>query len=194
MEHYLSKLIILAIAIIVFAEKIRHELIGKEGECVASLRKRLFDLAPGAIGMLFALQLFWIEVLAFDAPESLDTIIKSSGICLGVIAAVLIIWPHRIRRTTWAGPTISPDQVPDHFLVTWGPYRYIRHPYYAGCLLGIFAFELTAASWLAFVVTPFAAWAAQVNLDEEERQLERKYGCVYKNYKDKSWRLFPLIY
>jgi len=58
----------------------------------------------------------------------------------------------------------------DHRLVTWGPYRYVRHPSYSGYFLMFMGLALTVNNPL--VLAPILAVAGYARLvDTEERLL-----------------------
>lgn len=84
----------------------------------------------------------------------------------------------------------------DHQLVDTGPYRFVRHPSYTGCLLAAFGVMLIFfQNWAALVIilVPVCAtilWRIHV---EEEALLEA-FGERYRNYLHRTKRLIPLIY
>jgi protein-S-isoprenylcysteine O-methyltransferase Ste14 len=75
-----------------------------------------------------------------------------------------------------------------------GPFRYIRHPRYAGAIAGKIAFALVFASILGWVL----AWAWLLyllrNVTVEEEHLRNLFGDQYELYARKTARLLPGIY
>src|SRR4051812_18270478 len=117
--------------------------------------RALFLIIEAIIALQFALPMITgYEPLAMGLSATVDVIVRSTGLLLITVAAVLFTWPRvmEIRRTTWAGSFVSPCDVPNHRLVTWGPYRFIRHPFYASLPVGMLGVELALASYLVVIV------------------------------------------
>jgi protein-S-isoprenylcysteine O-methyltransferase Ste14 len=77
-------------------------------------------------------------------------------------------------------------------LVTWGPYRYLRHPLYSGSFLLVLGFCLHAGSLTAAAVAGlvFAALYAPA-VRAEERLLANQYGTEWETYRQNSGAFFP---
>jgi len=79
-------------------------------------------------------------------------------------------------------------------LVKEGPYRYIRHPVYLGTFLMLLGSVLVLKSIPGFVLLfltylPLLITRARM----EEKELLKKFGKEWKEYKDKTGFLFPSI-
>ena len=83
----------------------------------------------------------------------------------------------------------------NHRIVDTGPYRFVRHPAYAGALLAHIGLGLSFGSWisLCFGTVPFfiAAW---YRMRVEEAALGRVLGNEYADYVARTRRLIPKIY
>jgi protein-S-isoprenylcysteine O-methyltransferase Ste14 len=80
----------------------------------------------------------------------------------------------------------------DGALVTTGPYRYIRHPIYAGLILAMVGTALAVSTyWLAAaaVVGAYFVYSATV----EERTMNRLFPNTYPAYKQSTHMLIPFI-
>jgi protein-S-isoprenylcysteine O-methyltransferase len=82
-----------------------------------------------------------------------------------------------------------------HEIIDTGPYRYIRHPSYAGALLAFFGLGLSLSSWLslALLMLPIF-WAFSRRITIEETALASALGSPYTNYMRRTKRLAPFIY
>jgi protein-S-isoprenylcysteine O-methyltransferase Ste14 len=81
---------------------------------------------------------------------------------------------------------------PDQAVVTTGPYRWIRHPSYAGLLLILDGLGLALGNWLAVaacLVLPLPAIAWRIRVEEAE--LSRVLGEAYRAYQTRTARLLP---
>jgi protein-S-isoprenylcysteine O-methyltransferase Ste14 len=81
--------------------------------------------------------------------------------------------------------------------VVWrgGPYRWLRHPAYAGSLLTYFAFGLAFGSWVsAFVVAAILGLAFVRRIHVEEAELSRALGEPYREYVRDTARLVPGVW
>jgi protein-S-isoprenylcysteine O-methyltransferase Ste14 len=148
----------------------------------------------GAVATIVSLQLIGVDIFPMRLHSSADLAVRSLGFGLACIAAIFVTWPRMIRRSTWASPATSPEIISGHMLVTRGPYRWVRHPFYGGCLIGFAAIELILADWMVFVIVPASAISRMSSLDREEEQLIATYGERYLQYCRRTWRLLPLIY
>jgi len=112
------------------------------------------------------------------------------GVALGVIAGALLF------RTLHAlGKNLTDTVVTrkEHSLVTGGPYRLVRHPFYSSATLAILANSLVAANWfLALAGMLFIILIAARTRKEEENLLMR-FGDDYRNYMKQTPRFFPRI-
>jgi len=81
--------------------------------------------------------------------------------------------------------------------VVWrgGPYRWLRHPAYAGSLLTYFGFGLAFGSWVsAFVVAGILGFALARRIRVEEAELSRALGEPYRAYVRETARLVPGVW
>lgn len=81
-----------------------------------------------------------------------------------------------------------------HTLITTGPFRYVRHPRYAGILGVRAAYALTFASIVGWVLA--AIWMAVLlrRIRLEEVHLSTQFGDNYARYAAHTSRLIPGLY
>src|SRR5207249_3646753 len=78
-----------------------------------------------------------------------------------------------------------------HTLVTHGPYRWVRHPFYGVvCLWGL-SLSLLTANWLIFLVGVVALAMLIRRTRIEEAKLIERFGDQYRSYAEKTGRFFP---
>jgi protein-S-isoprenylcysteine O-methyltransferase len=83
----------------------------------------------------------------------------------------------------------------EHKLIDSGPYRYIRHPSYAGALLAFVGLGLCFGNWLSilFLTVPIIGaflWRIRI----EESALTEALGDDYRRYQQRTKRLIPWVY
>lgn len=91
--------------------------------------------------------------------------------------------------------TVNVAIAADHRLIDSGPYRWIRHPSYAGGLLIVLGFGLcmgNIASLLIFLACFLIACLRRIQV-EEEAQVEA-LGGPYLDYMQRTRRLIPFVY
>jgi protein-S-isoprenylcysteine O-methyltransferase Ste14 len=81
----------------------------------------------------------------------------------------------------------------NHKLITWGPYRYVRHPSYLGYYLmftGLFFLWPTP-----FTLIPLAAIPGYYLVTlQEEKLLSERFGTEYVEYKKRTGRFIPKLH
>ncbi len=76
-----------------------------------------------------------------------------------------------------------------------GPYRYVRHPIYAGAMVVMVGVGLALGNWLSLVLCvllPLAAYVVRIRV--EEGALEEALGDSYREYEQGKARLVPWIW
>jgi protein-S-isoprenylcysteine O-methyltransferase Ste14 len=113
------------------------------------------------------------------------------------VLGVIVMWLGLAARV-WAvaalgrafRTTVEVD--PDQAVVTTAPYKWIRHPSYAGLLLIVAGLGLALGNWLsaaACLALPLPALAWRIHVEEAE--LSRVLGDAYRAYQARTARLIP---
>jgi len=83
----------------------------------------------------------------------------------------------------------------NHQLKTTGIYRHIRHPAYAGLLLGFYGLGIAFDNWLCLVIIAVPITVVLVNrIRKEEELLVQTFGEEYLKYRKRSKYFIPYIY
>lgn len=91
--------------------------------------------------------------------------------------------------------TVKVTILKDHQLKSDGVYRWVRHPSYTGMYIYVLGLGLALHSLLAIAILLWGVWFTTHNrIPVEEAVLEGHFGDAYRTYKQKTWKLFPLIY
>lgn len=119
---------------------------------------------------------------------------------LAATAGLVVLWAG-IALRLWSFHTLgryftfTVQTSDDQPVITSGPYRWIRHPSYAGALLAVVGIGLFFGNWLALVVLVVAATVGLVNrIRIEERALVAAMGPRYLDYAATRRRLIPYLW
>ena len=116
--------------------------------------------------------------------------LRWSGAVFSVLSVALLLWtlPALGRNLTDTVVTRK-----EHTLVTRGPYRWIRHPFYVCMALMTVGSALVAANWFIFVsgVVVFSLLALRSRVEEE--QLAARFGDAYLDYQKRTGRFLPKL-
>lgn len=149
----------------------------------------LLSLRPFALAFMAGLVAFvinpgWMAWASMPLPGWA----RWAGAGVGVAAAALLIWTFRCL-----GPNLTDTVVTrrDATLVTHGPYRWVRHPFYLAFALAVVADTLvTANAYLgATGAAAFVAIVARTSI--EERKLLERFGREYEQYMAGTGRFLP---
>ncbi len=165
----------------------------RQGEAAQSFRAGHDDKGTTtAVGAAFGLALVAGPVLARSRrgrlPASLGwagVAVMGGGLALRVAAARALGSHYTRTLRTQAGQPV----------VTDGPYRFLRHPGYAGVLALWLGYGLALTSTpaaLATTVPNLIAYARRI--DAEEAMLVSSLGEAYRSYQQRSARLVPGLY
>ena len=80
-----------------------------------------------------------------------------------------------------------------HTLVTGGPYRWVRHPFYDALALLVVAIALIAANWFILAAGGLTVILLAVRSRTEEAMLLARFGEPYKAYRARTGRFLPIL-
>lgn len=114
------------------------------------------------------------------AQVDLPAVVRWLGAPLALLGAALFVATLRAL-----GPNLTDTVVTRkaHTLVTDGPYRWVRHPFYLSALLGGVGTALLAASLLILAATLLVYGLLVVRTPLEERHLAERFGEAYEEYR-----------
>ena len=153
-------------------------------------RTRNFNTIATVVALAVAPIANWVPVLCFDVPGA--TVVFWLGIVVMFLGLFLRHWSiivlGRYFRTT-----IELEK--GQKVIQKGPYKYIRHPSYAGIVLFFVGYGLLSKNWLsllAAVCLPTVSLVYRIRI--EEIALAEGLGAEYAVYQGKTKKLIPGIW
>jgi protein-S-isoprenylcysteine O-methyltransferase Ste14 len=153
--------------------------------------QRPVDLA--IIGLFFVLYIAWFVLMAVDARRFLWTSTPLWAQILGAAligAGLVLVW-ETFRANTFATTQVRVQTERRQTVVDTGPYRYIRHPMYAGMVLYMIGTPLMLGSLWGLAGVPVLGVLLALRTLGEEQVLKQDLAG-YADYMSKTpWRIVP---
>ncbi len=126
----------------------------------------------------------WMAWAAVPLPPWLRWI----GVGLLPFTGLWVTWTFRHLGKNLTDTVVTRKE---HTLVTSGPYRWVRHPFYVGGGLGIAAISLVTANAYLAVAGLLVLILLAVRTRTEEEKLIERFGDEYRQYMRRTGRFFP---
>lgn len=149
--------------------------------------------------------------------------IRLSGLAMGLATAAYVLDPEWMRWSSlplpvplrWAGAGIDLAVIPlffwtlhtlgqnltdtvvtrvNHTLVTSGPYRFVRHPFYVSALLLIIGTTLLTTNAVVGLAGMSTFCLLALRCRCEEAMLIERFGEDYRDYMARTGRFFPRLW
>jgi len=149
----------------------------------------LATLRPLALASMLGLFAYMINPawMAWSAV-SLPVSVRWLGVGVGVTAGSLLIWTMHTLGKNLTDTVVTRKE---HELVTGGPYRFVRHPFYCAFILAVLANAIVPANWF-ILLTGVSAWLVIVfRTNKEEENLIARFGDEYRRYMERTGRFLP---
>ncbi len=149
-----------------------------------TLRPLAFAFMAGLVA--FLIEPSWMAWASFHLPNWA----RWSGVGFGVGSGGLLIWTFRSLGHNLTDTVVTRRNAT---LVTHGPYRWVRHPFYLAFAVAVVANTLITAN-LYLAITGTAAFLAIVaRTSIEESKLIDRFGRDYVSYMRRTGRFLPRI-
>jgi len=138
----------------------------------------------------------WLAFMPLDAVRfrwsHMPSWVQGPG-ALALLACAYIVY-LTFRENTYAAPVVKIQKERGHKVVTTGPYRYVRHPMYAGAAFFFLSTPLLLGSWYGLALAPVMIAVLAVRAVLEERTLAAELEG-YADYAARvRYRLIPLVW
>lgn len=151
----------------------------------------LLTLRPFAMAAFLALVLYVVNPkwMAWSSV-ALPLWFRWIGVCGAALSAVLLV---RVLCSLGTNLTDTVVTRATHSLVTTGPYRWVRHPFYAAFALGLASNAVVTANWFLALTGFFTVCLVIYRTKIEEEKLIERFGDQYTTYMSATGRFVPRI-
>ena len=145
---------------------------------------RLSAVPCAVAGVVWMIDSRWMVWSAMPIPVWL----RWAGVAIAGCTGLLVWWTFQNLGKNLTDTVVTRR---DSALVTSGPYRFVRHPFYLAFLLGLIGVGLAMANWFVWLVgvVPFGFIVARTRI--EEAKLVERFGIEYQEYMLRVGRFFP---
>lgn len=118
------------------------------------------------------LALLWFLAMGLDHRWNSYVVaftLRTLGLIMLVLSTVFILWV--MRENSFAAPVVKVQSERGHYVVSTGPYAWVRHPMYSGTVLFFFGAPLLLGSWWGVAMAPLFIVLFAFRTRIEERAL-----------------------
>jgi len=156
-----------------------------------TLASRMSHVVPLLLGVLLIawprVPIPWLS--AAIVPRSI--FIYWSAVALVAAGLGFSVWARLHLGKNWSGTVTLKEQ---HELIRSGPYRWVRHPIYAGLLLALLGSAIARDEWRGLLGFVIATAALVRKLRIEERWMRELFGDAYVRYSNEVAALLPFVF
>lgn len=146
---------------------------------------RIPGLVLWVVVIAYMLNPDWVAFAHFSLPD------WARWMAVGVAVIALPPFAYWTMSSIGKNITDTVDIRHEHQLVTHGPYRWIRHPFYTLGFSLCLAFSLIAANWLLLILSGFVVLYLNLRLPKEEAMLIDTFGDQYREYMQRTGKFLP---
>jgi protein-S-isoprenylcysteine O-methyltransferase Ste14 len=149
----------------------------------------LLTLRPAGIAHILGLLTYMVNPSRMAwSSVALPIGLRWVGVAIGAAAGCLLVWTLLSLGKNLTDTVVTRKV---HTLVTVGPYRWVRHPFYDSIALAMLANALTAANWFLLVTGALLVALIVVRTRTEEQHLLARFGDAYRGYVQRTGRFLP---
>jgi protein-S-isoprenylcysteine O-methyltransferase Ste14 len=112
------------------------------------------------------------------------------GAATGTLCSLMMYWTLSSLGKNLTDTVVTRNEAT---LVTHGPYRWVRHPFYVTAALLMSSVTLLTANWLIGLTSLVVLVLLAVRTPKEEAMLIERFGDQYRDYMTKTGRYIPRL-
>ncbi|MBM4466806.1 MAG: isoprenylcysteine carboxylmethyltransferase family protein [Chloroflexi bacterium] len=191
---YVGTFTVVLAAMTIYQEVNNPELVEERSEFKPREGVQTWDVILSAVVRVSLLANYVVAGLdmRFGWKPEIPLAFQIAAFGLGLLGAVLLVWAMAANR--YAAVYTRIQQERGHVVVTTGPYRFVRHPFYVGTITFSLMIPLALGSPWALIPGGLAALLFIVKTAAEDRIL-REGLAGYREYAGRvRYRLLPGIW
>ena len=122
------------------------------------------------------------------AAVPLPTKVRALGMAAGLLGGLLLVWSVHCLGKNLTDTVVTRKAAT---LVTRGPYRWVRHPFYDAVALLLASVSLITANAFLFLCGAIVLALIWIRTRKEEELLLARFGNQYRAYMIRTGRFFP---
>jgi protein-S-isoprenylcysteine O-methyltransferase Ste14 len=174
--------------IIVF-HRVRSQMTGEKLDRRQEGALILLTLRPAGIAHMVGVVTYMVDPsrMAWSSMP-LPLWLRWAGVAVGAASGCLLVWTLVNLGKNLTDTVVTRKA---HTLVTVGPYRWVRHPFYDAVALAVLANSLVAANWFLLATGALLMTMMVIRTRREEAHLLARFGDAYRSYMNRTGRFFP---
>ena len=179
---------LLLLPVMVF-HRVRSQMTGEKLDRRQEGALILLTLRPAGIAHIIGVITYMVNPARMAwSSIPLPVWLRWTGVAIGTAAGCLLVWTLVNLGKNLTDTVVTRKA---HTLVTIGPYRWVRHPFYDAVALAVLANSLVAANWFLLATGALLITMIVVRTRREEEHLLARFGDSYRSYMDRTGRFFP---
>jgi protein-S-isoprenylcysteine O-methyltransferase Ste14 len=171
-----------------------HRIKARTGEPLARREEGILVFAvlrlSGLVAALFALAYVINPRWLAWAQVPLPIVLRWLGAAIGLVCAAMLFWTLQHLGKNLTDTVVTRSSAT---LVTTGPYRWVRHPFYVAAALLFLAVFLVSANWVFSLPGTLVLSALAIRTPIEERHLLKRFGEEYRRYTERTGKFIPRL-
>ncbi len=153
-------------------------------------RRHLLQSVGLMLAIIASFLLPRLPVFHFVNFRPASPVVSCIGVILCAAGMAFLVWGRQHLGRNWS-QTVSIKK--GHELVTSGPYRFVRHPMYAGGLIACIGSAIVCGgAWIFLLVILGAIFLWRVGA--EDKLMEQQFPNEYPDYKKRTKALIPFVW
>ena len=134
-----------------------------------------------------------INLIGFVLFPFNNLLIQVIGFILIILGFIEAIVARKTLEDNWT-ESYQYQIKKNHELITWGIYKYVRHPIYGAILLMVPGALLVSGSYTFIAGLIIMLSAAEIFAHREEKLLTKHFGSMYIRYMKTTKKFIPFVY
>jgi protein-S-isoprenylcysteine O-methyltransferase Ste14 len=188
------RIALVVVILLTMVVTVYHRLQARSGEKISHREEGYFF----ATVLRLAGLVLWISTFGYLifpayfqwASIPLPVLLRWTGVVTGALCSLLMYWTLSSLGKNLTDTVVTRAEAK---LVTHGPYRWVRHPFYVTAALLMASVTVLTANWLIGVSSVAILAFLAVRTPKEEQMLIERFGQQYRDYMARTGRFFPRI-